>query len=88
MTTVFNRLDTLDQDLQTALSDRLTDRQTLLQLAADVDKVREDRQAVQQLANQLDTLAKDRTRPLINLFWFGAGFGLALVALYLFTFIR
>ncbi len=71
MTTVFNRLDTLDQDLQTALSDRLTDRQTLLQLAVDVDKVRED-----------------RTRPLVNLFWFGAGFALALVALYLFTFIR
>jgi DNA-binding transcriptional MerR regulator len=72
VTTVFNRLDTLDQDLQTALSDRLSDRQTLLQLAADVDKVRED-----------------RTRPLINLFWFGAGFALALVALYLFSaFIR
>ena len=68
---VFNRLDTLDQDLQTALSQAVTDHQTVVQLSA-----------------QLDTMREDRTRPIVYLFWFGAGFGFALLALYLFTFIR
>ena len=68
---VLAHIDRMDQTLQSTLTDRLTDRQTVVQLAATVEKMRED-----------------RTRPIVYLFWFGAGFGFALLALYLFTFIR
>ena len=68
---VFANLDRIDQTLQSSLTQTATDRHTLLTLAADVEKMRED-----------------RTRPVILLLWFGAGFGFALLALYLFTFIR
>jgi DNA-binding transcriptional MerR regulator len=68
---VLAHIDRMDQTLQSTLTDRLTDHQTVVQLAATVEKMRED-----------------RTRPIVYLFWFGAGFGCALLALYLFTFIR
>ena len=73
---VFVNLDRIDQTLQTSLTRTATDHNTLLNLAADLDKVKE---------------AQSRRRPdaVIALLWFGAGFALALVALYLFSaFIR
>ena len=72
---VFVNLDRIDQTLQSALTQATTDRHTLIQLAADVDKVKD---------------AQSRRRPdaVIALLWFGAGFALALVAIYLFTLMR
>ena len=75
LSAVFVNLDRIDQTLQSALTQATTDRHTLLQLAADVDKVKD---------------AQSRRRPdaVIALLWFGAGFALALVAIYLFTLMR
>ena len=76
LSAVFVNLDRIDQTLQTSLTRTATDHNTLLNLAADLDKVKE---------------AQSRRRPdaVIALLWFGAGFALALVALYLFSaFIR
>ena len=72
---VFAHVDRMDAALSQALTERLSDHQTVVQLAAQLDALADAHKA-------------DRTRPIVYLLWFGAGFGLALVALYLFTFIR
>ena len=72
---VFVNLDRIDQTLQSALTRTATDHNTLLNLAADLDKVK-------------DAQARRRPDAVIALLWFGAGFALALVAIYLFTLMR
>ena len=76
LSAVFVNLHRIDQTIQTSLTQTATDRHTLIQLAADVERLED---------------AQSRRRPdaVIALLWFGAGFALALVALYLFSaFIR
>lgn len=56
--------------------------QTVQQLATERAT---DAHRVQQLASQVDQLGEDRARPLVYLVWFGAGFALALLLLWVIT---
>ena len=67
VTTVFNRLDTLDQDLQTALSQAVTDHQTVVQLAAQLDAL-------------ADAQARRRPDALTALLWFALGVAVTVAA--------
>ena len=67
VTTVFNRLDTLDQDLQKALLQAVTDHQTVVQLAAQLDTL-------------ADAQARRRPDALTALLWFALGVAVTVAA--------